>query len=98
MSIWSVFLFVLAASPLNPSRLIALRALVIIHMVQADTLQADTRSTPCSQPLRSSVTHGIGTVTDIPDKPYDLYICRFLRATCIFDLGNKPLSLIIFTA
>jgi len=45
-------------------------------------LQADTRhlipvNTPCSQPLcagrHSSVTHGIGTVTDIPDQPYDLY-------------------------
>jgi len=66
----------LAASPLDPSTLIALRALVIIHM-----RQADTRATPCSQPmcaggLRSSVIHGIGTVTDIPDQPRDLYIYR----------------------
>jgi len=29
-------------------------------------------------PNRSSVTHGIGRVTDIPDQPYDLYICRCL--------------------
>jgi len=36
----------LGALPLDPSRLIALRALVIIHM-----LQADTHATPCSQPL-----------------------------------------------
>ena len=27
--------------------------------------------------LRSSMTHDIGTVTDIPDQPYDLYIYRF---------------------
>jgi len=25
---------------------------------------------------RSSVTHGIGTITDIPSQSYDLYICR----------------------
>jgi len=72
--------------------------MVIIHMVQADMLQADTRATPCSQPLRSSVTHGIGKAADIPDKPYDLYIYIFLRTTCIFDLGNKPLLRIVFTA
>ena len=67
----------LAASSLDPStlyRLTALRAPVIIHMLQADMLQGHTRATPCSQPVRSSVTHGIGTVTDIPDQPYDLYI------------------------
>jgi len=54
----------LAASPLHPSRLIALHAVVIIHMLHAETLQADARVTPCSPPLRSSVTHGIGSVTD----------------------------------
>jgi len=27
----------------------------------------------------SSVTHGIGTVTDIPDRPYDLYIYTLQR-------------------
>jgi len=37
----------LGASPLDPARLIALRALDIIHM-----LQADTSATPCSQPQR----------------------------------------------
>jgi len=42
-------------------------ALVIIHMLQADMLQADTRATPCSQPFRSSVIHGISSVTDIPE-------------------------------
>jgi len=42
----------LEASPLDPSRLIALCAPVIIHMLQADMLQADTRATPCSQPLQ----------------------------------------------
>jgi len=45
-------------------------------------LQADTRhlipvTTPCSQPLRadlrSSVTHGIGSVTDVPEISCDLY-------------------------
>jgi len=35
-------------------------------MLQADMPQADTRATPCSQPLGSSVTDGIGNVTDIP--------------------------------
>jgi len=44
-------LYIQGASPLDPSRLIALRALVIIHMLQAYMLQADTRSTPYSQPL-----------------------------------------------
>jgi len=38
----------LEASPLDPSRLIALCALVIIHMLQADMLQADTRATPAT--------------------------------------------------
>jgi len=33
-------------------------------MLHAETLQADARVTPCSPPLRSSVTHGIGSVTD----------------------------------
>jgi len=28
--------------------------------------------------LCSSVTHGIGTVTDISDEPYDLYIYKLL--------------------
>ena len=37
---------VLGASPLDLSRLIALCALVIINM-----LQADTRAMPCSRPL-----------------------------------------------
>jgi len=36
-------------------------------MLQADMLQADTRATPCSQPLyagpRRSVAHGIGSAT-----------------------------------
>jgi len=41
-----------ASGPLDPSRFIALCALVIIHMLQADMLQADTRATPCSQPLQ----------------------------------------------
>jgi len=40
-------------------------------------LLADTRATPCSQPLLSSVTHDTGTVADIPDQPYDLYVYRF---------------------
>ena len=40
------------ALPLDPSRLIALSALVIIHMLQADMLQANTRATPCSQLLK----------------------------------------------
>jgi len=40
------------ASPLDPSRFIALRAVIIIHMLQADMLQAHTRATPCSQPLQ----------------------------------------------
>jgi len=31
--------------------LIALRDLVIIHMLHADMVQADTRATLCSQPL-----------------------------------------------
>jgi len=43
---------VLEASPLDPSGLIALRALVIIHMLLTDMVQADTRATPCSQPLQ----------------------------------------------
>jgi len=49
-----------------------LHALVFIHMLQADILQADTHATPCSQPLAaflchcSSMTHGTGSVTDIP--------------------------------
>jgi len=38
--------YLLGASPLDPSRLNALRAVIVIHM-----LQADTRATPCSQPL-----------------------------------------------
>jgi len=36
----------IGASPLEPFKLIALRALVLIHL-----LQADTRATPCRQPL-----------------------------------------------
>ena len=80
--------FSLAASPLDLCTLIALHALVIIHMVQANMLQADTRVTPCSQPMcaggvRSSVTHGTGTVTDIPDQPYDLYIYRCRAVTLV---------------
>jgi len=43
---------ILEASPLDPSRFIALCALVVIHMLQAGMLQADTRATPCSQPLQ----------------------------------------------
>jgi len=54
-------------------------ALVVIYMLQADMLQANTRATPYSQPLRSSVTYGIGTVTDIPDQPYDVYIYKLYR-------------------
>jgi len=42
----------LEASSLDPSRLIALCAPVIIDMLQADMLQADTRATPCNQPLQ----------------------------------------------
>jgi len=37
---------------MDPSRLIALCALVIIHMLRADMLQANTRATPCSHPLQ----------------------------------------------
>ena len=39
------------ASPLDLSMLIALRDLVIIHMLHANMVQADTRATLCSQPL-----------------------------------------------
>ena len=42
----------LDASPLDLSRLIALLAVVSIHTLQADIVQADTRATPCSQPLQ----------------------------------------------
>jgi len=35
-----------------------------------------TRSSHVTGHNCSSVTHGIGTVTDIPDQPYDLYIYR----------------------
>jgi len=49
-------------------------------LLQADTRRPIPVNTPCSLPLcaglRSSVTHGIGTVTDIPHQPYDLYIYR----------------------
>jgi len=48
VKVWAVISTRGFASRLDPSRLIALRALVIIHMLQ---LQADTRATPCSQPL-----------------------------------------------
>ena len=65
-------LLLLAASPLDQSRLIALRALVINHLLQSDT-RATLAASGCSTAaaaacLRhcSSVTHGIGTVTDIP--------------------------------
>jgi len=62
------FSLLLAATPLDLSRLIVLRALVISHVLQADMLQSDTHATPCSQRAChcSSETHGIGTVTDIP--------------------------------
>ena len=52
---------------------IALHALVVIHMLQADTAQGLLQLLAGWQPAThtvadySSVTHGIGTVTDIPD-------------------------------
>jgi len=39
-------------------------------------MEHDAVSAHAAGPNRSSVTHGIGTVTDIPDQPYDLYIYR----------------------
>jgi len=60
-------------------------------MLRADVLQADTRATPCSQPLRSCVTDGIGTVTDILDQPYDLYI---YRCYVVFTPTCRPTTLV----
>jgi len=46
-------------------------------LLQADTRQLIPVNTPCSQPLcaglRSSVTRGIGSVTNIPELSCDLY-------------------------
>ena len=77
--------------------LIALRALVIIYIQQAGPLpvpRSGCRSCCCYKPIpvprpaasrcRSSVTHGIGTVADIPDQPYDLYIYIQMQ------LSDKP--------
>jgi len=64
----------LAPSPLDPSR----RTLDIIHMLQADMLQTDISATPRSQPVCVCI-HGTGTVTHIPDQPYDLYTYRYFN-------------------
>jgi len=73
-------MYTIAASPLDPHDAQQVRPVLGRLLLQADTRHLIPVNTPCSQPLcaglRSSVSHGTGTVTDIPDQPYDLYIYR----------------------
>jgi len=46
--------------------------------ILAHGVATEHRAAYAAGPNRSSVTHGIGRVTDIPDQPYDLYIYRCL--------------------
>jgi len=68
------------AKPLDRHDAQLVRPLLGRLLLQANTRHLIPVNTPCSQPLcaglRSSVTHGIGTVNDIPDHPYDRYIYR----------------------